>query len=244
MQENKKFTKLRKNVFGGTGCLEDAAVLCFIMDGAEIQGTDSPVIAKSFIGECLKIDTCAVQNALERLFTGGWFRSIEDIKFEKLDGKKVPSTRFNLSGKAIGMGCGLQRNHTKHLKYTKLRKEILEETGDLTEASVMSFIIDGAQMKRSGKPVISLSYMQRRLNVERDEFNRAIRCLQECGWFSIGGSHIMDSPQPENDYVQFILSEKALEDVSFPEEAKHDENAVCEEASKKKSWWKRLFSRR
>lgn len=104
-----KWTKLRANVLRQTDGLADAAVLSFIMDGAEIQKTDSPVIAKWFIAENLKLGDWQTQNSIGRLLDDGWFKSVENITFEKFDGMKVASTRFNLSGRAIGAGCGLWR---------------------------------------------------------------------------------------------------------------------------------------
>ena len=107
MQE--KWTKLRANVLSRTNDLADAAVLSFIMDGAEIQKTDSPIIAKSFISESLNLGDWQTQNSIGRLLDEGWFTSIEHVYFEKFEGIKVPSTKFNLSRRSIGVGEGLWR---------------------------------------------------------------------------------------------------------------------------------------
>ena len=111
MQE--KWTKLRTNVLSRTNDLADAAVLSFIMDGAEIQKTDSPIIAKSFISESLKLGDWQTQNSIGRLLDEGWFTSVEHVQFEKFEGVKVPSTKFNLSGRSIGVGEGLWRRFGK-----------------------------------------------------------------------------------------------------------------------------------
>jgi hypothetical protein len=111
MQE--KWTKLRANVLSRTNDLADAAVLSFIMDGAEIQKTDSPIIAKSFISESLNLGDWQTQNSIGRLLDEGWFTSVEHVQFEKFEGVKVPSTKFNLSGRCIGVGEGLWRRFGK-----------------------------------------------------------------------------------------------------------------------------------
>jgi hypothetical protein len=43
----------------------------------------------------------------------GWFTSVEHVQFEKFEGVKVPSTKFNLSGRCIGVGEGLWRRFGK-----------------------------------------------------------------------------------------------------------------------------------
>lgn len=124
MQE--KWTKLRTNVLLRTKDLADAAVLSFIMDGAEIQKTDSPIIAKSFISESLNLGDWQTQNSIGRLLDEGWFTSIEHVKFEKFEGVKVPSTKFNLSGRSIGVGEGLWRRFEKKETVQSLKNQANE----------------------------------------------------------------------------------------------------------------------
>ena len=124
MQE--KWTKLRTNVLLRTKDLADAAVLSFIMDGAEIQKTDSPIIAKSFISESLTLGDWQTQNSIGRLLDEGWFTSIEHVKFEKYEGVKVPSTKFNLSGRSIGGGEGMWRRFEKKETVQSLKNQANE----------------------------------------------------------------------------------------------------------------------
>ena len=121
-----KWTKLRVNVLRQTNGLADAAVLSFIMDGAEIQNTDSPVIAKSFISESLNLGDWQTQNSIGRLLDEGWFTSIEHVMFEKFEGVKVPSTKFNLSGRSIGVGEGLWRRFEKKETVQTLKNQTNE----------------------------------------------------------------------------------------------------------------------
>lgn len=121
-----KWTKLRANVLSRTKDLADAAVLSFIMDGAEIQKTDSPIIAKSFISESLNLGDWQTQNSIGRLLDEGWFTSVEHVQFEKFEGVKVPSTKFNLSGRSIGVGEGLWRRFDKKETVQTLKNQANE----------------------------------------------------------------------------------------------------------------------
>ena len=94
-----KYTKLRKEVIDETGCLLEAAVMSFIMDGAEIQRTECPVIPPSFIGRSLNLADEDVNWAVGELREKGWFTD-EDVTYETADGTERHSVKWNLSEKA------------------------------------------------------------------------------------------------------------------------------------------------
>jgi hypothetical protein len=94
-----KYTKLRKEVIDETGCLLEAVVMSFIMDGAEIQRTESPVIPAFFIGKSLKLSEDDVNWAVNTLEENGWFTS-EIVTLQNEDGTERNSVKWNLSEKA------------------------------------------------------------------------------------------------------------------------------------------------
>lgn len=94
-----KYTKLRKEVIDETNCLVEAAVMSFIMDSAEIQRTESPVIPPRFIGNSLNLLEEDVKWAVDSLKKDGWFTD-EDVTYETSDGVERHSVKWNLTEKS------------------------------------------------------------------------------------------------------------------------------------------------
>jgi hypothetical protein len=95
-----RYTKLRKEVIDETDCLLEAAVMSFIMDGAEIQKTKCPVFPMCFINKNLKLTEEAVNWAINTLEENDWFTS-EIVTLQNEDGNECHSIKWNLSEKAI-----------------------------------------------------------------------------------------------------------------------------------------------
>ena len=96
------------------------------------------------------------------------------------------------------------------MKYTKLRKEVIDETGCLLEAAVMSFIMDGAEIQKTESPIISMDFIKKNLNLSEEDTYWAINTLEENGWFTIENVTLQNDGGTDCNSIKWNLSEKAM----------------------------------
>lgn len=101
------------------------------------------------------------------------------------------------------------------MKYTKLRKEVIDETGCLLEAAVMSFILDGAEIQRTECPVFPMCFINKNLNLSEEDVNWAINTLEENGWFTFEFVTIQTEDGNERHSIKWKLSEKAVSKINI-----------------------------
>ena len=99
------------------------------------------------------------------------------------------------------------------MKYTKLRKDVIDETGCLLEAAVMSFIMDGAEIQRTESPVIPAYFISKNLKVSEEDVNWAVNTLEENGWFTVENVTIQMEDGNERHSIKWNLSEKAASKI-------------------------------
>lgn len=99
------------------------------------------------------------------------------------------------------------------MKYTKLRKEVIDETGCLLEAAVMSFIMDGAEIQRTESPVIPAYFISKNLKLSEEDVNWAVNTLEENGWFTVENVTIQTEDGNERHSIKWNLSEKATSKI-------------------------------
>lgn len=103
------------------------------------------------------------------------------------------------------------------MKYTKLRKEVIDETECLLEAAVMSFIMDGAEIQKTESPIISMDFIKKNLNLPKEDVDIywAINTLEENGWFTFEFVTIQTEDGNERHSIKWNLSGKAISKINI-----------------------------
>ena len=105
------------------------------------------------------------------------------------------------------------------MRCTKLRKEVIDETGCLLEAAAMSFIMDGAEIQKTKCPVFPMCFINKNLNLSEEDVNWAINTLEENGWFTIENVTIQTEDGNDRHSIKWNLSEKAVSKIHIREKS-------------------------
>lgn len=114
--------------------------------------------------------------------------------------------------------------------FTKLRHETIQETKDLIQAVLLSFVLDGAEIQKTTKPFIQQSFIIETLNLDKKTVYKKLKELEEKGYFDYKPTYYFKG-NSKYSTTQFELKDAAIRHLHFKNKKQTQETQTAQETN-------------
>ena len=114
--------------------------------------------------------------------------------------------------------------------FTKLRHEAIQETKDLIQGVLLSFVLDGAEIQKTTRPIIQQSFIIETLSLDKKTVYKKLKELKEKGYFDYKPTYYFKGNSKYSS-TQFELKEAATKHLHFKRKEQQETTNIEEQTT-------------